>query len=61
MTDNIVEELARNVEELKGRLLAANREIERMHKQVLLAKAAAKEATSDVPSFSATPYTSARR
>ena len=50
MTDNIVEELARNLEELKGRLLAANREIERMHQQVLLAKAAAKEATSEVSS-----------
>ena len=50
MTDNIVEELARNVEELKGRLLAANREIQRMHQQVLLAKAAAKEATSEVSS-----------
>lgn len=32
MTDNIVEELTRNVEELKGRLRAANLEIERMHK-----------------------------
>ena len=50
MTDNIVEELARNAEELKGRLLAANREIQRMHQQVLLAKAAAKEATSEVSS-----------
>ena len=50
MMDNIVEELARNVEELKGRLLAANREIHRMHQQVLLAKAAAKEATSEVSS-----------
>lgn len=50
MTDNIVEELTRNVEELKGHLLAANREIERMHQQVLLAKAAAKEATSEVSS-----------
>ena len=48
MTDNIVEELTRNVEELKGLLLAANREIQRMHQQVLLAKAAAKAAVEQV-------------
>ena len=35
---------------LEGRLLAANREIERMRQQVLLAKAAAKEAASEVSS-----------
>ena len=56
MTDNIVEELTRNAEELKGRLLAANREIERMHKQVLLAKAAAKEAAENVGAMSAALY-----
>ena len=56
MTDNIVEELTRNVEELKGRLLAANREIDRMHKQVLLAKAAAKEAAENVGAMSAALY-----
>ena len=56
MTDNIVEELTRNVEELKGRLLAANREIERMHKQVLLAKAAAKDAAENVGAMSAALY-----
>ena len=56
MTDNIVEELARNVEELKGRLLAANREIQRMHQQVLLAKAAAKAAVEQVDAISAALY-----
>ncbi len=42
--------------QLTGKLKAANREIERMHKQVLLAKAAAKEATEDVGAMSAALY-----
>ena len=41
---------------LEGRLLAANREIDRMHQQVLLAKAAAKEATSEVSSTCTAVY-----
>ena len=41
---------------LEGRLLAANREIDRMHKQVLLAKAAAKEAAENVGAMSASLY-----
>ena len=41
---------------LEGRLLAANREIERMHQQVLLAKAAVKEATSEVSSTCTAVY-----
>ena len=56
MTDDIVEELTRNVEELKGRLLAANREIQRMHKQVISAKAASREATKKVSSTCAAVY-----
>lgn len=56
MTDNIVEELTRNVEELKGRLLAANLEIKRMHRQVLLAKAASREATEKVSSTCTAVY-----
>ncbi|MDY3692984.1 MAG: hypothetical protein SO072_13605 [Dysosmobacter sp.] len=36
--------------QLTGKLKAANLEIQRMHQQVLLAKAAAKEATSEVSS-----------
>ena len=41
---------------LAGKLKAANREIERMHKQVLLAKAAAKEAAENVGAMSAALY-----
>ena len=41
---------------LTGKLKAANREIERMHKQVLLAKAAAKEAAENVGAMSAALY-----
>lgn len=42
--------------QLIGKLKAANREIERMHKQVLLAKTAAKEATENVGAMSASLY-----
>ena len=42
--------------QLTGKLKAANREIERMHKQVLLAKTAAKEATENVGAMSAALY-----
>ena len=42
--------------QLTGKLKAANREIERMHKQVLLAKAAAKEAAENVGAMSAALY-----
>ena len=42
--------------QLAGKLKAANREIERMHKQVLLAKAAAKEAAENVGAMSAALY-----
>lgn len=42
--------------QLTGKLKAANREIDRMHKQVLLAKAAAKEATENVGAMSAALY-----
>lgn len=42
--------------QLAGKLKAANREIERMHKQVLLAKAAAKEAAENVSAMSAALY-----
>ena len=41
---------------LEGKLKAANREIDRMHKQVLLAKAAAKEAAENVGAMSAALY-----
>lgn len=41
---------------LTGKLKAANREIDRMHKQVLLAKAAAKEAAENVGAMSAALY-----
>lgn len=41
---------------LTGKLKAANREIERMHKQVLLAKAAAKEAAENVDAMSEALY-----
>lgn len=42
--------------QLTGKLKAANREIERMRKQVLLAKAAAKEAAENVGAMSAALY-----
>ena len=42
--------------QLAGKLKAANREIERMHKQVLLAKAAAKDAAENVGAMSAALY-----
>ena len=42
--------------QLAGKLKAANREIERMRKQVLLAKAAAKEAAENVGAMSAALY-----
>lgn len=42
--------------QLTGKLKAANREIDRMHKQVLLAKAAAKQATENVGAMSAALY-----
>ena len=42
--------------QLAGKLKAANREIERMHKQVLLAKAAAKEAAENVGAMSTALY-----
>lgn len=41
---------------LTGKLKAANREIERMHKQVILAKAAAKEAAENVGAMSTALY-----
>lgn len=45
--------------QLTGKLKAANREIERMHKQVLLAKAAAKEAAENVGAMSTALYVGA--
>lgn len=42
--------------QLTGKLKAANREVDRMHKQVLLAKAAAKEAADNVGAMSAALY-----
>ena len=57
---NRMEERIRQLEaennQLTGKLKAANREIERMHKQVLLAKAAAKEAAENVGAMSAALY-----
>ena len=44
---------------LTGKLKAANREIDRMHKQVLLAKAAAKEAAENVGAMSTALYVGA--
>lgn len=44
---------------LTGKLKAANREIERMHNQVLLAKAAAKEAAENVGAMSTALYVGA--
>ena len=42
--------------QLTGKLKAANREIDRMHNQVLLAKAAAKEAAENVGAMSTALY-----
>ena len=57
---NRMEERIRQLEaennQLTGKLKAANREIERMHKQVLLAKAAAKEAAENVGAMSTALY-----
>lgn len=51
-----IRELEAENNRLTGKLKAANREIERMHKQVLLAKAAAKEAAENVGSMSTALY-----
>ena len=42
--------------QLTGKLKAANREVDRMHKQVILAKAAAKDAAENVGAMSAALY-----
>ena len=55
LTEHIRQLEAEN-NQLTGKLKAANREIERMHKQVLLAKAAAKEAAENVGAMSAALY-----
>lgn len=59
-TDDHLSEHIRQLEaennRLTGKLKAANREIDRMHKQVLLAKAAAKEAAENVGAMSAALY-----
>ena len=55
LTEHIRQLEAEN-NQLAGKLKAANREIERMHKQVLLAKAAAKEAAENVGAMSAALY-----
>lgn len=51
-----IRQLEAEKNQLTGKLKAANREIERMHKQVLLAKAAAKEAAENVGAMSAALY-----
>ena len=51
-----IRQLEADTKQLTGRLKAANREIDRMHKQVLLAKAAAKEAAENVGAMSAALY-----
>lgn len=63
MTERENDRLAEHIRQLEaennqltGKLKAANREIERMHKQVLLAKTAAKEATENVGAMSAALY-----
>ena len=63
MTERENDRLAEHIHQLEaennqltGKLKAANREIERMHKQVLLAKAAAKEAAENVGAMSAALY-----
>lgn len=55
LTEHIRQLEAEN-NQLTGKLKAANREIERMHKQMLLAKAAAKEAAENVGAMSAALY-----
>lgn len=55
LTEHIRQLEAEN-NQLTGKLKAANREIDRMHKQVLLAKAAAKEAAENVGAMSAALY-----
>ena len=54
-----IRQLEEENNQLKGKLKAANREIERMHKQVLLAKAAAKEAAENVGAMSTSLYVGA--
>lgn len=63
MTERENDRLAEHVRQLEaennqltGKLKAAHREIDRMHKQVLLAKAAAKEAAENVGAMSAALY-----
>ena len=51
-----IRQLEEENQRLRGRLKAADLEIERMHKQVLLAKAAAKEAAENVGAISAALY-----
>ena len=51
-----IRQLEEENNQLTGKLKAANREIDRMHKQVLLAKAAAKEAAENVGAMSAALY-----
>lgn len=51
-----IRQLEAENDRLTGKLKAANREIDRMHKQVLLAKAAAKEAAENVGAMSAALY-----
>lgn len=53
---DVLRQLEAENNRLTGKLKAANREIERMHKQVLLAKAAAKEAAENVGAMSAALY-----
>lgn len=59
-TDDHLSEHIRQLEaennRLTGKLKAANREIDRMHNQVLLAKAAAKEAAENVGAMSTALY-----
>ena len=54
-----IRQLEEETNQLTGKLKAANREIERMHKQVLLAKAAAKEAAESVGAMSTALYVGA--
>ena len=51
-----IRQLEEENNQLTGKLKAANREIERMHKQVLLAKVAAKEAAENVGAMSTALY-----
>lgn len=66
MTDRGDDRLSEHIRQLEaennrltGKLKAANREIERMHNQVLLAKAAAKEAAENVGAMSTALYVGA--